>query len=171
VATASNHNVSYTYAEYLAHEAASNVKHEYYQGHIFAMAGGTPDHAALQAAAIALLFAQLRSGSCRAHTSDQRIRVLATGLATYPDVTIVCGRREQDPDDRNTLVNPSLLIEVTNKSSNDYDRGEKFENYKRIPSLKEYVIVSHAERAVAELASVGARLDVKELYDAAAEPT
>ena len=113
--------------------------------------------------------------------------VLATGLATYPDVTIVCGELERDRDDNHAVTNPTLLVEVTSRSSDEYDRGEKFENYKQIPSLKQYVIVSHTERRidvwtgdadgwqqrafaegeVAELASSGARLDVRELYESA----
>lgn len=191
MATAAAHGVSYTYAEYLALEAASNVKHEFHQGHIYAMAGGTPEHAALQVAASGLLFGQLRGGACRAHSSDLRVRVLATGLATYPDVTVVCGRSERDPEDVNTVTNPTLILEVTSRSSEDYDRGDKFENYKLLPTLRQYVVVSHREHAVevwsrsdagawtqhrfidgevAELSSISARIEVRELYAAAAEP-
>ncbi len=168
----------------------SNVKHEYLEGQIYAMAGGTPDHAALQLAVPSLLFPHLRSGRCRAHGSDLRVRVLATGLATYPDVTIVCGPRELDPEDKNSVTNPTLLVEVLSKSTEDYDRGEKFAHYKRIPSLRQYVLVSQGARCVevwtrdatgewtcvsskdgevADLGSIGARLDVRELYEAAAE--
>jgi Uma2 family endonuclease len=184
------HAVHYAWREYLALESASNVKHEYLDGQIYAMAGGTPVHAALQLAVPSLLFPQLRAGRCRAHGSDLRIRVLATGLATYPDVTIVCGPREVDPEDKNSVVNPTLLVEVLSPSTEEYDRGEKFAHYKRIPSLRQYVLVSSddprvevwtrdAEDAwtsvvstpgeVADLGAIGARLDVRELYEAAAE--
>jgi Uma2 family endonuclease len=181
----------YTHAEYLALEASSNVKHEYLDGQIYAMAGGTPDHAALAAAVIGLLFPELRTGRCRAHDSDLRVRVPATGLSTYPDVTVVCGPREHDPEDELAVTNPTLIVEVLSRSTEGYDRGEKFEHYKRLPSLRQYVLVAYRERRVdvwtrdahgewmstvardgelAALASIGARLDVSELYDAAAEP-
>jgi Uma2 family endonuclease len=185
------HNIHYTRGEYLALEASSNVKHEYLDGQIYAMAGGTPEHAALAATVIGLLFPQLRDGRCRAHDADLRVRVPATGLATYPDITVVCGRRERDPDDPQAVTNPTVIVEVLSRSTEEYDRGDKFEHYKHIPSLREYVLVSHRERSVevwthgaddawvcsvsrdgevAHLASIGARLDVRELYGAAAEP-
>lgn len=184
------HAVRYSWDEYLALEAVSNVKHEYLDGQIYAMAGGTPDHAALQAAVPSLLFPQLRAGRCRAHGSDLRVRVLATGLATYPDVTIVCGPRELDPEDKNSVTNPTLVVEVLSPSTEDYDRGEKFAHYKRIAALRQYVLVSQGERRVevwtrradgawtsvvsrdgevADLGSIAARLDVRELYEVAAE--
>lgn len=185
------HRIHYTYAEYLALEASSNVKHEYLDGQIYAMAGGTPEHAALAAAVIGLLFPSLRAGRCRAHDADLRVRVKATGLSTYPDITVVCGPRERDPEDDLAVTNPTLIVEVLSRSTEDYDRGDKFEHYKRLPSLRQYVLVSHRERSVemwtrdpldvwtarvagagevAELGSIGAQLSVDELYDAAAEP-
>lgn len=184
------HGAHYAWREYLALDAASNIKHEYLDGQIYAMAGGTPQHAALQLAVPNLLFPQLRAGQCRAYGSDLRIRILATGLATYPDVTILCGPREVDPEDANSVTNPTLLVEVLSPSSEDYDRGEKFAHYQRIPSLRQYVLVaSDAHRVevwsrdevggwsrkvstageVADLGSIGARLDVRELYEAAGE--
>lgn len=184
------HAVHYAWREYLTLEGASNIKHEYLDGQIYAMAGGTPVHAALQLAVPNLLFAQLRAGRCRALGSDLRVRVLATGLATYPDVTVVCGPRETDPGDENSVTNPTLLVEVLSPSTAEYDRGEKFAHYKRVPSLQQYVLVSPDEPRVevwtrggdgvwtavvstdgdvAELGSIEARLDVRELYQAAAE--
>jgi Uma2 family endonuclease len=186
------HCIRYTYAEYLALEASSNVKHEFLDGQIDAMAGGTPDHAGLAAAVIGLLFPQLRAGRCRVHDADLRVRVPATGLATYPDITVVCGPRERDPEDKLAVTNPTLIVEVLSRSTEDYDRGEKFEHYKQLPSLRQYVLIAYREQRVevwtrdarsewssraasagevAELGSIGARLDVSELYDAAAEPT
>jgi Uma2 family endonuclease len=182
------HRIHYTRQEYLALEASSNVKHEYLDGQIYAMAGGTPEHAALAAAVIGLLFPQLRAGRCRVHDADLRVRVRATGLSTYPDVTIVCGPRELDPDDAQAVTNPTAIVEVLSPSTETYDRGDKFEHYKRSPSLRQYALVSHRERRVevwtrsdddqwgarafaeddvAELASIGARIPVRELYDAA----
>jgi Uma2 family endonuclease len=185
------HRIHYTWREYLALEASSNVKHEYLDGQIYAMAGGTPEHAALAAAAIGLLFPQLRAGRRRVHDADLRVRVRATGLATYPDVTIVCGPRERDPDDEQAVTNPTVIVEVLSRSTEEYDRGDKFEHYKRLLSLREYVLISHRERCIevwtrgtgeswtsvvyregdaARLASIDAALDVRELYEAAAEP-
>jgi Uma2 family endonuclease len=183
------HAVRYTYKEYVLLEQASNVKHEYLDGQIYAMVGGTPDQAALQAALAGLLYPQIRAGRCRTYSSDLRIRVPATGLATYPEVTVVCGPRELDSDGI-AVTNPTLLVEVLSKSTEEYDRGEKFSHYKRIPNLRQYVLVSQKERKVevwtregdvtwtlavskdgevADLASIGARLDVRELYEAASE--
>ncbi len=122
------HAAHYTFRDYLALEESGNVKHEFYQGEIYAMAGGTPAHAALQVAVPSLLFPQIRGGTCRAHGAVLRVRVLATGLATYPDVTPVCGPRELDPEDANTVVNPTVLFEVLSPGTAEFDRGGKFEN-------------------------------------------
>ena len=135
----------HTYADYLAVEEASNTKHEYFDGEIYAMAGGTPAHAALAVAMSAALFEQLRGRACRVFSSDLRVRVPATGLATYPDVTVVCGALERDPESYTTVVNPTLVVEVTSDGTEDYDRGEKLDHYKQLPSLRECVIASHRE--------------------------
>jgi Uma2 family endonuclease len=185
------HPIRYSWAEYLAFEASSNVRHEFMDGQIYGMAGGTPEHAALAAAVVGLIFGQLRGGRCRVYDADLRVRVLATGLATYPDVTIVCGPREHDPEDANSVTNPTLVVEVSSPSTEQYDRGEKFNHYSQIASLLQYVLVSHDERRievwtrdgtpgwarhvcrdgeVAELGCVDARLDVDELYDAVQQP-
>lgn len=188
--TSPAHRIHYSWADYLALEASSNVKHEFLEGQIYGMAGGTPEHAALTAAVSGLLFAQVRAGRCRVHDADLRVRVLETGLATYPDVTIVCGPRERDPEDQNAVTNPTLIVEVLSRSTEEYDRGDKFEHYKRIPSLRQYVLVPYREREIevwtrtndgwekscsrpgerATLESIGAELDVNELYEAAEEP-
>jgi Uma2 family endonuclease len=185
------HDVRYGLREYLSFEASSNVKHEYVGGQIYAMAGGTPEHAALAAAFLGQLYAQLRSGRCRAHDADLRIRVREADLLTYPDVTIICGPVERDGDDPMSAVNPAVLVEVLSDSTERYDRGAKFEHYKKLAPLREYVLVSHVARQVegwtrgardawtcqaaregevAQLSSIGAAIDVRELYEAAAEP-
>ncbi len=138
----------YTYEEYQRFEEATNAKHEYLGGQILAMAGGTPEHAALATAIIALLERQLAGRTCYPFSSALRIRVRATGLATYPDVTVICGDLERDPADRNAAVNPTLLVEVLSASTEAYDRGEKADHYRRIPSLREYLLVSHRERRI-----------------------
>jgi Uma2 family endonuclease len=140
----------FTFQDYLSLEEASTVKHEFLDGHVWAMAGGTPEHGALAANVIALLANQLRGRACRVFTSDVRIRVRATGLATYPDVSVVCSRQETDPDDPkgNTLINPQVLVEVLSPSTEDYDRGEKLAHYKQIPSIQEIVLVAHEEQRI-----------------------
>jgi Uma2 family endonuclease len=137
------HPVFYSFAEYLRLEEVSTVKHEYLGGQIYAMAGGTPEHTALAAAVIVRLGRALDGGPCRVYTSDLKIRVRETGLCTYPDVSVVCGPREVDPESADAVTNPTLLVEVTSKSTEEYDRGEKFDHYRRIPSLREYVVASH----------------------------
>lgn len=185
----SAHRVRYTYAQYRALEAASNVKHEFLDGQIFAMAGGSREHAALAAAVVGLTYAQLMRGRCRAHSSDLRVRIPTTGLATYPDVTIVRGEPRTDDEDPQAITNPRLVVEVLSESTAEYDRGEKFEHYKALESLQQYVLVSQETKAVAVftrtatgwdedrfgpgetvvLSSVSASLGVDELY-AGAEP-
>ena len=132
----------YTYAEYLALEEESSVRHEFLDGEIYAMAGGSPDHAALAAALIRIVGSQLPP-ACRAFTSDLRVRVAATGLTTYPDVAVVCGRTERSPEDPLAVTNPVLLVEVTSPSTEDYDRGEKLRHYMSLPSVREVLVLSH----------------------------
>jgi Uma2 family endonuclease len=135
----------YAYDQYIALEHESSIRHEYLDGEIYALAGGSPDHAALAARLIVLLHARLPRG-CRVFTSDLRIRIPSTGLSTYPDAAVVCGGRTQRaPDDSLAVVNPVLLAEVTSHSTEEYDRGEKLRHYKHLPSLREVLIVSHRE--------------------------
>ncbi len=138
----------YTYREYLAFENSANVRHEFLDGEIYAMAGSTREHAAICANLSSALGVQLRGQGCQVHSSDLRIRVLESGLATYPDVTVVCRRAELDPEDRNTVTNPVLIVEVLSPSTVAYDRGEKLSHYQRIPSLREIVLVAHDERLI-----------------------
>jgi len=131
-----------TYAEYLALERETDLKHEFLDGEAWAMAGGTPRHAALQNNVSTLLRVGLASRPCRPYASDLKVRVLDTGLATYPDVAVICGAPERDPEDRNAATNPVLLVEVLSDSTEAWDRGGKFAHYRRIPSLRHYVLVS-----------------------------
>jgi Uma2 family endonuclease len=142
------HLHGYTFKDYLDLEGASNVKHEFLDGEIYAMAGGSPRHAALTLAVGGTLLAQLRGGPGRAFSSDLRIRVRQTGLATYPDVAVVCGTLEADPDSDATVTNPILIVEVLSPSTMDYDLGEKFERYRKIPSLQAVLYVSQAETRI-----------------------
>lgn len=174
-----------TYAEYLAAEAASDTRHEYLCGEVFAMAGGTPTHGSLAAAMTVALGNLLRGKPCRLFNSDVRVRIHETGLTTYPDVSVVCGPLVVDTEDRNAIVNPILIVEVLSDSTEAYDRGQKAAHYRRIPSLKEYVLVSQHQPRIEvlrrseaghwelyeagagqqiELASIGGSVDVDDVY-------
>jgi len=152
----------YTWADYIALEEASNVKHEFLAGEIYGMAGGTPEHAALSVAVAAALLAQLRGGPCRVYSSDLRVRVQATGLATYPDVTVVCDEPARDPESRTTIVNPRVVVEVLSDSTIDYDRGEKLTHFKQIPSLDAVIHVWHTKPQIEVHQRVGAGWSVTE---------
>ena len=174
-----------SYAEYLAAEAVSDVRHEFLGGEVWAMAGGTPEHAALAASMIGELRAALRGKPCRTYSADLRIRVPETGLSTYPDVAVVCGELVTAADDEHAAVNPVVLVEVLSETTEGYDRGAKAAHYRRIPSLREYVLVSQAEPRIEvqrrtdsgrweildarpgesiELTSLGISLDVTAVY-------
>ena len=139
----------YSYEEYLVYERDSGMKHEYDGGEIVAMAGGSRRHNALAARVIAAL-ENARKPRCIVFTSDQRIRVLATGRATYPDVSLVCDAIEGDPAEPGgaTITNPALIIEVLSPSTEQDDRGDKWQHYQLIPSLQEYVLVSQSHARV-----------------------
>lgn len=137
----------YTYADYVALEETSSTKHEYLAGEIYPMAGGTEEHSALAAEVLRALGNAVGDRPCRVHTPDLRIYVEATGMATFPDGALVCGKLEQHPPSpRATALNPTLLVEVTSDSSEEYDTTTKLESYQTIPSLRDYLIVSHRER-------------------------
>jgi Uma2 family endonuclease len=173
-----------SFDEYLRIEGDSLVRHEYLDGVVWAMGGGTDEHAALAANVIRLLGNQLLGKPCRVYTGDLRVRVRASGLTTYPDASVICDRVTFDPADpkRTTALNPKVLVEVTSPSTEKYDRGEKLEHFKRIASLREVVIVSHRERLievwrktgtrwshhefrdVAQLTSIGCSLSVADVY-------
>lgn len=133
----------HTYAQYLEIERMSSIKHEYMNGDIFAMAGGTPEHAALTGELAFLIRSQLPDG-CRVSSPDLKINVRSTGLSTYPDGSVTCGASERDPLDENAVTNPILLFEVTSPSTEDYDRGAKLDHYKQITSLQTVLIVAHS---------------------------
>jgi Uma2 family endonuclease len=138
----------HSFAEYLGVEAISQVKHEYLDGHVWAMAGGSPEHAAIAVNVAVLLATALRDRPCRVYNSDLRVRVRASGLATYPDLSVVCGALQTDPDDPggNTAINPMLLVEILSPSTQDYDRGEKLAHYKRIASVREILLIAQDQR-------------------------
>jgi Uma2 family endonuclease len=149
--TRSAHHL-FTFEDYLALEADSSVKHEYFAGQVRAMSGTSPAHARLAANVLRLLGARLDGKPCQAFTSDLRIRARATGLGTYPDVSVVCGRLELDPEDAkgHTVTNPRVLFEVSSPSTDAYDRGDKLAHYQSIPSVAEVVFVAQ-ERCEVEV--------------------
>jgi len=140
----------FTFEDYLELETYAEVKHEFLDGHVWAMAGGTRGHAALCGRMTILLGSLLRERPCEVFNSDLRVRVVATGLGTYPDVTVICGRFEADPEDPkgNTATNPLVIVEVLSPSTEQYDRGEKLTHYRRIASLREVVLVAQDARRV-----------------------
>ena len=136
----------HSYEEYVRLEEFSSVKHEYCDGEIYAMAGGTPEHGALCAEVISQLRPQL--GTCSVLTSDVKVRIAASDLATYPDVSVVCGHVERDDTDRTAIVNPAVIVEVTSPSTVDYDRGAKLGHYTQLASVRTIVIVAHDKRCI-----------------------
>jgi Uma2 family endonuclease len=176
-----------TPAQYLEIERRAERKSEYYNGEMFAMAGAKQAHNRLVANLVAGLHRQFRSRPCDVYPSDMRVRVSPGGLYTYPDVVAVCGEQRFLDDQRDTLLNPGLLVEVLSPSTEAYDRGRKFEQYKSIESLRDYLLVAsdrlHADLYMRQadgrwlltsadsledsltLESVGAQLTLADLYE------
>ena len=177
----------YTLAEYLAREETAVGKSEFYRGQIFAMAGGTAQHGEIAVNIVGRLLARLRGTPCRPYNSDVQVYVPANGLATYPDAYIVCGEKEFDPRAPNAITNPRVIFEVLSKSTEHYDRSEKFQLYSQLDSFREYVLVAQdkprVERfvrrddgswiltnfvgldAVVELPTLGCSLSLAEIYE------
>ncbi len=128
--------------EYLEFERAALEKHEYFDGEIFDMAGTSEEHANISSNINASLNFQLKKRPCKSYQSDLRVHIPATGLYTYPDVIVVCGKPQLAQDTYlDTLLNPTLIVEVLSPPTADYDKGTKFDHYRSIESLREYVLV------------------------------
>jgi Uma2 family endonuclease len=175
----------YSLDDYFAIEADSPLKHEYYRGEVFAMAGASIAHNHIAANVLILTRTGLRGSTCSAFGSDLRVGTPG-GLYTYPDGLIVCGPIAVVEDRPDTATNPVVLVEVLSDATRDYDRGEKFALYKTIPTFKEYllieqaqVLVEHRQRgqrgawrskaykrldAAIPLSSVGLKLPLREIY-------
>jgi Uma2 family endonuclease len=173
--------------EYLAIEREAKHKSEYFGGEMFAMAGASSEHNLVAANIIASLVNQLRGRPCQTYTSDMRVLIRATGLFTYPDATVVCGPPQLFDNRRDVLLNPKVVVEVLSRSTESYDRGAKFDNYRRMESLQEYVLVAqnraHVDvfsrqddeqwrltdatglSASIELPSIGCTLALADVYD------
>lgn len=135
-----------TREEYLAQEKHAEIKHEFFQGEIFAISGGTFNHSAIAVNISTTLKNRLRGKNCTPMNSDMRIHT-PSGLDTYPDVSVFCGAPELQ-DDRRTLLNPMVIIEVLSPTTRDYDRGGKFTLYRSIPTLRDYVLADSEQMFV-----------------------
>lgn len=172
--------------EYLAIERSSDFRSEYIDGEMLKTLEGSWEHSLISGNALAELKQQLRGGPCKVHASDLRVQA-PDGLRTYPDVVVVCGEPAFADEHRDMVTNPKLIIEVLSPSTESYDRGRKFESYRTLPSLEEYVLISqerpHVERFLRQpegawlfvevaglqeaisLPSVGCRLSLEALYE------
>ncbi len=173
--------------EYLALDRTAQERSEYLDGEIFAMSGGTRAHSLIAGNLLATLHREVSSRPCEIYNSDMRVKVASTGLYTYPDLSVVCGEPSFDPDgQQDILLNPILLVEVLSPSTEAYDRGKKFEHYRAIPALREYVLVAQDRPTVdrflrqesgiwlyataqgldaeVEISSLGARIALSEIY-------
>jgi Uma2 family endonuclease len=182
----------YTSEEYLALERRADYKSEYFNGWMFAMAGASEEHNLIAGNVFAALHGQFRGRTCRAYVSDMRVKVSETGLYTYPDVVAVCGERRFEDVKGDTLLNPTLIVEVLSASTEAYDRGDKFGHYLRLESLQEYVMIAQDKarvehyvrqgehwlftesrdlEGVLQLVSIGCSVPLREIYDRVEFPT
>ena len=139
--------------EYLALEREALEKHEYFDGEIFDMAGTSEEHANISSNINVSLHFQLKKRPCKSYQSDLRVHIPKTGLYTYPDVLVVCGKPQLLEDAYlDTVLNPIVIVEVLSPSTADYDKGTKFDHYRTIESLQEYVLVWQNKKRVARYA-------------------
>lgn len=173
--------------QYLQIEREAEFKSEYWSGQMFAMAGASPRHNTISSNVVREIGTQFKGRPCLAFVSDQRVRISDTGLFTYPDVVAVCGDLEFADDDQDTLINPTVIVEVLSPSPEAYDRGEKFAHYRRLASITDYVLISQDKIRVehyvrqtdnhwllsesshlsdrVDLSSIDCRLPLSEIYD------
>ncbi len=128
--------------EYLAFERSHPERHAYLAGEMFAMGGASERHNLIVINVGRELSLQLKGRPCRTYANDMRVKVAPTGLYTYPDIVVVCGEARFDDEQRDTLLNPTVLIEVLSTSTEAYDRGEKFAHYRKLDSLAEYLLIA-----------------------------
>lgn len=128
--------------EYLAIERQAEYKSEYYKGEVFAMSGASREHNLIVGNVFAALHRQLRNRPCEVYPSDMRVKVSPTGLYTYPDVVVICGQPEFEDDWVDTLLNPTVIVEVLSETTEGYDRGKKFEHYRTLDSLSDYILIA-----------------------------
>ncbi len=138
--------------EYLALERKAGIRSEYLDGDMVAMSGGTREHNLIVGNIVRELGIQLKDRPCEIYPSVMRVKVSATGLYTYPDITMVCGDPQFEDARRDTLLNPVLIVEVLSESTESYDRGAKFAHYRKVPSVIEYVLVSQRQYSIEQYA-------------------
>jgi Uma2 family endonuclease len=134
--------------EYLAFERGSEYKSEYLNGEIFAMTGASRKHNLIATNIVVALGNQLKEGPCELHVSEMRVRVNAVGLYTYPDLAVVCEEPQLEDKYFDTLLNPTVLIEILSKSTERYDRIAKSDYYRRLTSLAEYLFIAQEQYRV-----------------------
>lgn len=134
----------FTIAQYIEREIAAEIKHEFHDGEILAMSGGQPDHSLINMNFGAAVHLLLRGKPCRIYESNLRIRIPTEPRYLYPDATIFCLPLIHDPEDpsHQSVMNPNVVIEVLSPTTEAHDRGEKFKHYQKIPSFREYVLIS-----------------------------
>jgi len=155
--------------EYLAMEEASEIKHEYYQGETFAMAGGSVNHNRVNKNLVKHFESGLSGKPCEAFMDNMRLWIKANGLFTYPDLMVVCGEPEFYEGRDDMITNPVVIVEVLSKTTQDYDRGDKFKLYRSIPTLQEYILIDqysvHIEQYYLEAPKKWAFVEYNELTD------
>jgi Uma2 family endonuclease len=157
-------------ADYLRLERQSETRSEYFDGEMFAMAGGTRARSLIATNLLAALSNRLRTTDCAVYNVDMRVKVEATGLLTYPDVSVACGEQRFLGEQEDTLLNPILIIEVLSDSTEAYDRGKKFEHYRQLPSCREYLLVSQKEPRIEQfIRQANGEWTLKEAGDIRAE--
>ena len=156
-----------TAAEYLALERKAEIRSEYIAGRMYAMSGGSRQHILIEVNLAREISSQLRGRDCETYSSNMRVKVSPTGMYTYPDITVMCGEANFDDGFVDTLVNPTVIIEVLSDSTEAYDRGEKFAQYRRLESLREYVLVSQKKMRVEHYRREGEEWVLSEVSDPA----
>ncbi|MCK9425341.1 MAG: Uma2 family endonuclease [Ignavibacteriaceae bacterium] len=172
--------------EYLEIERKASFKSEYFNGEMFALAGAKVNHILINGNINRELGNKLKDKPCKVFSNDLRVKISATGLYTYPDLVIACGETKLEDEEMDTLLNPTLIIEILSESTESYDRGKKFEHYRNLESLQEYVLVSQDKPKVeqflkqqdgkwlysevngidsrAQFTSIECEIDLKEVY-------
>ena len=138
----------YSSEEYLALERNADFKSEYLKGHIYDMAGSSPEHSAITVNVTVALGSQLLERPCQAFSNDMKVRTSPTGLFAYPDLSVVCGEPVFHDEKRDVLINPTVLIEVLSPSTEAFDRGKKFAQYQHLTSLTDYLLIAQDEARI-----------------------
>ena len=163
--TASGHHAYFTPEEYLELERISPIKHEYLQGQLVAMAGASKAHVIITGNLSALLVNHLRGTGCIAYAVDMKVRLPSLGLFYYPDLAVTCDDRDRTSDE-DFILYPKLIIEVLSDSTEAFDRGDKFSDYKTVTGLEEYVLIHQKQRLVERFLRKSNNLWVPQIYSA-----